>query len=576
MRSRLTNLAGAVAIVALLGGLPACGGPDAPVAPIAPADAAPAEIAPGIAPELAPVDAAPDKAAARPATRPNVLLVMTDDMRHDDLRWMPNVQSFVRDRGTDFRNSFAPTPLCCPNRASYLTGKLPHNHHVWWHEAPWGYGSFDDRRTLATALQGAGYRTGYIGKYLNQYGIARPFADRSAAPSTYVPHGWTDWRGTPDATPYGPADPREGSTYDFWDTTVNNNGVLEGNPGEYNSTVLVDETIEVLDRFSAQQRPWYIQLNSLAPHHGAPVEADDPYLETAARPEWVRGKFDDVITRAPGIPANGKPEADTSDKAFVTRRLGRTGPAARAAVLKVARQRAESLFVLDKELGRLFKRLRATGELDNTIVAFTSDNGYMLGEHRWVHGKVIGFEASYRVPLVIAGPGIPAGAKHYGPISSVDLTASMLQWTGARLRGVDGTGIVGELGRGVSGGAWSRAVGYESYFPGIPNPHTRKGFRQGPRTGAGIRTAQWFYVRYSNGDAELFDLAKDPLELTSVHADPSYAAVRRDLDRVWRRFANCRGADCTIPLPPSLRTSGKRTTELTELMERETVRYYLG
>lgn len=574
MRSRLNKLAGAVAVMTLLGGvLPACGGPtaptpkapgaEAPVAPVAPIDG-PAVDAPAEPGATAPGD---------PASRPNVLLVMTDDMRHDDLRWMPNVQSFVRDRGTDFRNSFAPTPLCCPNRASYLTGKLPHNHHVWWHEAPWGYGAFDDRRTLATALQGAGYRTGYIGKYLNQYGIARPFADPSATPSTYVPQGWTDWRGTPDATPYGVADPREGSTYDYWDTTINNNGVLEGNPGRYNSTVLVDETIEVLDGFSAGRRPWYIQLNSLAPHHGAPLETGDPYLETAARPDWVRGKFDDLITRAPGIPANGRPEADVSDKAFVTRRLGTTGPTARAAVLKVARQRAESLHVLDKELGRLFKRLRATGELDNTIVAFTSDNGYMLGEHRWVHGKVIGFEPSYRVPLVIAGPGIPSGAKHYAPVATTDLTASVLDWTGATLRGVDGTSVVDEIGRTD---AWERALGYESYFPGIPNPHTRNGFREGPRTGAGIRTAQWFYVKYSNGDVELFDLANDPLELRSVHADPSYAAVRRDLDSVWSEFSDCRRAECTIPLPASLRTSDQRTAELTELMERETIRYYQG
>jgi arylsulfatase A-like enzyme len=99
------------------------------------------------------------QAAALRTSGPNVLVVMTDDMRYDDLKYMPRLRNFLLARGTDFRNMFAPTPLCCPNRASYLTGKFPHNHHVWWHEEPWGYGSFDDSRTLATAVHAAGYPT---------------------------------------------------------------------------------------------------------------------------------------------------------------------------------------------------------------------------------------------------------------------------------------------------------------------------------------------------------------------------------------------------------------------------------
>jgi arylsulfatase A-like enzyme len=515
-------------------------------------------------------DASPAAALVASGDRPNILLVMTDDMRHDDITYMPNVRRFLQERGTDFRNSFAPTPLCCPNRASYLTGKFAHNHHVWWHDAPWGYGSFDDRQTVAGALQRAGYRTGYVGKYLNGYGRMRPKADPDHNPATFVPNGWTDWRATPDSTPLPESDPRAGSTYRYFDTTVNDNGHLEGHQGVYNSKVLVNEGLEVLDKFTRSGQPWYLQINSLAPHHGGPVERDDPYLVTPARPRWVKGRFNRTITRGPGVPASGQPELDVADKAAVTRSRSNLGPRERRAIRNAARQRAETLFVLDRQLGRVFGKLRASGQLAHTIVAFTSDNGYMEGEHRWQSGKVIGFESSYRVPLLIAGPGIPAGASDVTPVTTVDLSASVLDWAGAHLAGTDGRSFVGDVGarRG-----WTRAIGYESFMPGIP--HDSSEFAQDdPRAAVGIRTAGYFYVKYSSGEVELFDLAKDPNELTSVAADPAYAEVRGKLDRAWTAFKDCSGADCDIPLDPSLQADDGTAHQLRATMATEAARYY--
>ena len=102
--------------------------------------------------------------------RPNVLVIEADDMRWDDLRLMPNVRRLLQRRGLTFENSFAPYPLCCPSRASFLTGEYAHNHHVYSHEDPFGFASFHDRRTIATVLQKAGYQTALVGKYLNGYG----------------------------------------------------------------------------------------------------------------------------------------------------------------------------------------------------------------------------------------------------------------------------------------------------------------------------------------------------------------------------------------------------------------------
>jgi len=499
-------------------------------------------------------------------------MVMTDDMRYDELAFLPHVREFIQDRGTDFTNSFAPTPLCCPNRASFLTGEFPHNHGVWWHEAPWGYGAFDDSHTLGGALQEAGYSTGYVGKYLNLYGIAAPKEAPGAAPATYVPAGWDEWRATPDAVPVPASDPLSGSTYDYFDTTVNVNGTLEPHQGEYNSEVLVNEGVDVLDEFTAGDKPWFLQVNSLAPHHGLPVEADDPFLETPARPDWVKGRFDAEIQHAPGIPASGvSPELDVSDKAEITSHRRDPGEGAKLAVRKTARQRAEALFALDRNLARLFHHLKTSGQLDNTIVVFTSDNGYMLGEHRWLSGKVIGFEPSYRVPLLISGPGVPVGQR-VDPVTTVDLTASILDWADADLPKVDGTSFVGALDKPAG---WTDAVGYESYLPDIPNRHDVAGF-DGPQTAIGIRTAQYFYVKYSSGEVELFDLEHDPLEMQSLADDPGHAAVRRALDAAWRRFRACAGAACHIPLRPILRTDEARTAELRAVMETSTEQFYGG
>jgi arylsulfatase A-like enzyme len=504
--------------------------------------------------------------------KPNILLVMTDDMRADDLKWMPHTQRFFARRGTDFRNMFAPTPLCCPNRASYLSGEYAHNHHVWWHESPWGYGAFDDSHTIAGALQDAGYHTGYVGKYLNLYGIARPKADPHANPPTYVPAGWDDWRGTPDATGLPLSDPREGSTYNYFDTTINDNGRLEGHQGEYNSDVLVNESLDVLHEFEGSKQPWYLQLNSLAPHHGDPVESDDPAeLDTPARPDWVKGRFDAEIPRGLGVPEDGQPERDVSDKAWITRHRKPFDDTDRSAVLALSRQRAETLFALDRQLARVLRELARSGELDDTIVAFTSDNGYMEGEHRWRSGKVIGFEPSYRVPLLIAGPGIPRGAEEVMPVNTVNLSASVLDWAGAHKSHTDGHSFVDSIGthRG-----WDQAMGYEAYFPTIRNRHNVPGFEHGDAAAHGIRTAEYFYVQYSTGQEELFDLRKDPVELDSVAKDPAYAATKAELRTVLARFQHCKGDDCVLPLPRDLVVSETRAATRTDQMAAADARYY--
>src|SRR4029078_7014823 len=128
--------------------------------------------------------------------RPNVLVIMTDDARNDDLRFMPHVRHLIGDQGVRFTNTFSPQPLCCPARASFVTGQYSHNHHVWSQAPPYGFQALNDASTLPVWLHDAGYDTSFLGKYLNGYGVQRL---RTGGPSLrYVPPGWTDWRGSGD------------------------------------------------------------------------------------------------------------------------------------------------------------------------------------------------------------------------------------------------------------------------------------------------------------------------------------------------------------------------------------------
>jgi N-acetylglucosamine-6-sulfatase len=501
---------------------------------------------------------------------PNVLVIMTDDMRYDELAYVPVVRQQVLDRGLLWTNAFSTTPLCCPARASFFTGKLEHNHGVLSHRKPWGYQAFDDSHTLAIALRQQGYQTGFVGKYLNGYGPDAPReAPRLAHSFTYVPNGWTDWRGSVDDTPFPDGDSRDGGTYNYRRMTLNVNGHLVGHRGEYSADVVTDNTNAILRRFHQKPAPWFVVVNPVAPHFGGPPEQDDPLpgFKTPARPDWVKNLYDDVIVRAPGIPT-GPTEADVSDKVSSTRKRTELGPVDRKSVTEIARQRAESLRALDRSLTSVFDQLEQSGELANTLIVFTSDNGYMLGEHHWRQGKTVGYDPSYRIPMLMAGPGVPHGVRST-PITLVDLSATILRWTGASLPDVDGRSMVADVARDHG---WNRPLVYESRFTGMHYRAGVEGFDQ--RTAIGVRTARYMFVRYANGQSELFDLLKDPLEMRSVHRWPSYAGVRSKLMEVWRQLSYCKRAGCRPLLPATLQSDVATTTKLRDLLTSAQADYY--
>lgn len=524
--------------------------------------------------EPPPVHQAATKTKTETVPKPNIVVVMADDMRADDLRFMPSLRRLVTDRGLKFRNSFSPYPLCCPSRASFLSGQYAHNHKVLSNDEPFGFGSFDDSRTVATALHDAGYNTGFVGKYLNNYGIDR--SKVTGEPSwQYVPAGWTDWNATLQR-------PRRlydrypsGGSYNYFHTIFNVNGRIDdSHKGEYQTDVLGRFSRELVTRYSRVDKPFFLYLSALAPHYGGPRESDDVdsirrpdgrlfKFKTPARPEWVKGRFDDQIRRSPGLPANGEPsEDDVSDKprAFRNPELNQRE---RQLAIALTRQRAESIAVLDTQIKRLVQTLRERGELDQTVFIFTSDNGYFLGEHRFRNGKRKAYEPSIRVPLVIAGPGIPHGVRN-DPAKTPDLTATILDLAGATApRRADGRSLVPSF---AADRGWTVPVVTEGIVGRSEQQRQGRdetvGFTD-PRTTIGIRTARYKLIRDASGTVELYDLDADPNELNSVAANPVYRAVQQELTRLWRKYKDCAGTPCSEPLPPSFATSPAQTAAST-------------
>ena len=524
---------------------------------------------------------APALQVAARAGRPNIVMVMADDMRVDDLQFAPNVRRLIGAHGLRFQNSFSPYPLCCPARASFLTGQYAHNHHVYWHTRPYGYGAFDDSRTIATSLHAAGYDTGFIGKYLNGYGPMRSRV--SGLPSwRYVPRGWTDWMASFE-------DPGvrgiHGGTYFYWDSPYNVNGrVANGYRGRYQTGVIGDFSLHLARKYHRRARPFFLYVSYVAPHHGGPVEPDDPRgirrrdgaredLVTPARPGWVKGRFNRVITRASGMPKGGGPaEADMSDKPWWMRVVPEVTRVERRALVNVTRQRAEAVYVLDRQVGRLVRALKRSGEWANTVFMFTSDNGYFLGEHRQRIGKIKAHEPSLRVPFLVTGPGMRTAGRRYDPISTVDISATILDIASARPpRPPDGISRWDTMRSGDQG--WTVPVVTEAINT-APMRHS-PGFPRGERrTSIGLRTAGYSLTRYSNGTGELYDLAVDPNEFDSVYADPDYAGVRHRLRDLWYRYKNCSGATCREPMPDEFQATAAENRTLTLAFWAEVNRVY--
>ena len=438
-------------------------------------------------------DTDPPSARAQVSGRPNIILIVTDDQRSDTLRMMPHVQRILVGRGMTLRRAIVTNPLCCPSRATILTGRYSHTTGVYFNRGPHGgWNAFKDSEssTIATALDAVGYRTALIGKYMNSY----------AGNRIYVPPGWDRW--------FVFAQPNA-SYYDY--TVLDNAGgphrvSFDSRPSDYSTDVLRRKAVAFI-RNTPRNTPFFLMVTPYAPH-GPPIPAP---------------RHQNDLLRAPVHLGPAVNEADVSDKPAYIRQRDPVDP---ALLRRLTRKQWETLQAVDELVLRVATALAQTGRSGNTLVIFTSDNGVANGEHRWRH-KMDPHEKSIRVPLVMRFPGrIRAGAVSRALVSNVDIAQTIVDFAGASLPtdGVSMRPLVTGTRPSIRGSVVLEHTRHTTVVP----------------TYCGIRTYRFAFVRYATGEEELYDLRDDPNELVNVvRARPRKAAQLRALTRT-----RCR------PVPP--------------------------
>jgi arylsulfatase A-like enzyme len=452
--------------------------------------------------------------------RPNIVVLMTDDQTADSMAVMPKTRQLIGDRGTTFARSFVNYSLCCPSRSTLYTGQYAHNHGVLSNTLPTGgFTRLDTSNWLPLWLQAAGYRTIHVGKFLNGYG-------RDAPPT--VPPGFNDWHGTVDP-----------STYRFYDYTVFENGVARTYPGVYSTDFIGSRANELIAAAAPSQQPFFISVAFLAPHSGGPREADDP--PNPATPA-VAPRYANAFATTPlPIPPSFN-EVDMSDKPLAMQARVPIGAVRAARIQEAYQQRLESLLSVDDAVASILSTLRATGELDDTLILFTSDNGFFHGEHRVAAGKLLPYEPSIHLPLLMRGPGVPAGAIARQLVTNADLAPTILDAAKATpRRAQDGRSLLDLVAD--PGVEWGRELLLEG---GNPNGLTF----------AGLRNYRWKYIEHASGEKELYDLRSDPDELNSLQAEPAFAGLRARLAIRLARLRTCAGRGCRVK--PALRLRVQR------------------
>jgi N-acetylglucosamine-6-sulfatase len=429
-------------------------------------------------------DTPQEEEAKSPTTRPNIIFVLTDDLDYASAQKMRQIRSLLVEEGASFRNTFTSQSLCCPSRATILTGLYAHNSGIKNNKPPdGGFTKFRDEGleedTIAVRLQEGGYRTAFFGKYMNLY--------PSQEDPTYVPPGWDDWRGLIEQR-YG---------YEPYNYQINENGevVSYGSKTEdFFTDVLSGQATEFVRQAAPDDKPFFAYVAPTAPH--APATP-------AGRHE--RAFADEKAPRPPSFD-----EVDVSDKPSWVQDITPFDAEEVSETDQRYQKRLESMLAVDEMVASLVEELEAAGELEDTYIFFTSDNGFLQGEHRWNNTKDRPYEESARVPLFVRGPGIAPGTEVENLALNTDF-APTFAGLGDVSFSADGRSLVPLL-RGEEPASWRSAVLLEGFV----------GKRL--RNFGAVRTEDYKYVEYANGEEELYDLQTDPYELESLHetADPRY------------------------------------------------------
>jgi arylsulfatase A-like enzyme len=491
--------------------------------------------------------AAPNATPKTAKGKPNIIFVLSDDLNAEEYQYMPKLKSLIADQGVTFSNYFVPESLCCPSRSTTLRGQYPHNTKVFGNNLPLGgFGKFmllgEEKSTIATWLQDAGYRTMLAGKYLNGY----PGKDGPA----YIPPGWNEWYSAVNGD----------KAYSEYTYILNENGkqVSYGNqPQDYGTDVYVGKAVDFIQRTAKTDQPFFIYLAPYAPHA--------PYTPAPRHANL----FPDA--KAPRTPNYN--EADVSNKPSYISNLPLMTQKQMDKIDADYRNRLRSLQAVDEGIEKIINTLKSVGQLNNTYIFFTSDNGYHLGNHRMLEGKIAPYEEELHLILEVRGPGVPAGKTLEHLVGNIDLAPTWADLGGATAGDfVDGRSLLPLLKNNPTPLAqWRHAFSLE-YGPDpleeqtlalTPTPQVPTVDDEPPDQDQvnatalppdkqqklnipyfrGVRLQTMSYIEYRTGEVELYDLKADPYELNNMasKADPKLLAqfVQRMKD-----LATCKAAEC--------------------------------
>lgn len=399
--------------------------------------------------------------------RPNFLIIITDDQRYDTMEFMPNTQELIFDQGVTFSKAYITTPYCCPSRSSILTGLYAHNHGVLVNEDGLNY------KTVVEDMHNNGYYTGLVGKYLNSWdGSERPEYDY-----------WVSFWG--------------GTVPSYYDPDLNVNGTWSKHTG-YITYLFKDHVIQFLDKAANQRKPFLLLFTPNAPHAPFTPAKEDTGLYQDLPPHRPENYNEEDNSDKP-ISISGKPLL-TEEEALQ--------------LDNIRRRQILTLTSLDRSIAEIMAKLEETGEMDNTVVIFISDNGHHWGEHR-LDQKNTAYEESVKVPFAIRYPSLVSSPYTEDRlVSNIDIAPTLYELSETKMPEVmDGLSLVSLLNGTEED--WRTCLLMEAW----------------PERGAwtAIHTGQYVYIENDGYISEFYDLKIDPYEMENKIEAVEYQAIIQEL-----------------------------------------------
>ncbi|KAL3441786.1 alkaline-phosphatase-like protein [Aspergillus insuetus] len=468
---------------------------------------------------------------------PNFVFVLTDDqdLTMNSIEYMPHVRDRIRQKGVDFSNHFVTTALCCPSRVSLFTGRQAHNTNVTDVDPPYGgYPKFVSQGLnddwLPVWLQDAGYNTYYVGKLFNGHSV-----------ETYNQPFVKGFNGSEFLL--------EPNTYSYWNSVYQRNHDLpKSYAGRYTTDVTIEKALSFLDDAitNSKDRPFFLTVAPIAPHFEKQPDAaaDEPLYPPVPAPRHAHLFTDAKVPRVPsfnplqhtgpswinGLDLQNQTQVDYADFFY--------------------RQRLRSLQGVDELVDRLLTRLEESGQLENTYVIYSSDNGFHIGQHRLPPGKTTSYEEDIRVPFFVRGPGISSSPRKETQVTThIDFAATIFELAGIPLRDdFDGTPM-----KFTKTGS-SAAVPHEhvivEYWGDAVLEAADNTIRMSNNTYKSTRiiskSHNLFYAVWCTGDHELYDLNNDPYQMNNIYATTPQTILDR-LDGLLLVLKSCGGSTCIEP-----------------------------